>query len=43
MPETVRIKDIPESELTPEQAKVFNDLAAGRGRIEGAPVMIAVS
>ena len=26
MPEPVRIKDIPESELTPEQAKVFKDL-----------------
>jgi len=33
MPEPTRIKDIPESELTPEQAKVFNDLVAGRGRL----------
>ena len=33
MPEPVRIKDIPESELTLEQAKVFNDLVAGRGRL----------
>ena len=33
MPEPVRIKDIPESELTPEQAKVFKDLVAGRGRL----------
>jgi 4-carboxymuconolactone decarboxylase len=33
MPESVRIKDIPESELTPEQAKVFKDLVAGRGRL----------
>ena len=33
MPEPVRIKDIPENELTPEQAKVFNDLVAGRGRL----------
>src|SRR3954470_819179 len=33
MPETTRIKDIPENELTPEQAKVFNDLVAGRGRL----------
>ena len=33
MPEPVRIKDIPENELTPEQAKVFKDLVAGRGRL----------
>jgi 4-carboxymuconolactone decarboxylase len=33
MPEAVRIKDIPESELTPEQAKVFKDLITGRGRL----------
>jgi 4-carboxymuconolactone decarboxylase len=33
MPEPIRIKDIPESELTPEQAKVFKDLVAGRGRL----------
>jgi 4-carboxymuconolactone decarboxylase len=33
MPESARIKDIPESELTPEQAKVFKDLVAGRGRL----------
>jgi 4-carboxymuconolactone decarboxylase len=33
MPEPVRIKDIPESELTPEQAQVFKDLVAGRGRL----------
>src|SRR5688572_1328373 len=33
MPESVRIKDIPENELTPEQAKVFKDLVAGRGRL----------
>ncbi len=33
MPESLRIKDIPESELTPEQAKVFKDLVAGRGRL----------
>jgi 4-carboxymuconolactone decarboxylase len=33
MPEPVRIKDIPENELTPEQAKVFQDLVAGRGRL----------
>jgi 4-carboxymuconolactone decarboxylase len=33
MPESIRIKDIPESELTPEQAKVFKDLVAGRGRL----------
>jgi hypothetical protein len=33
MPEPVRIKDIPENELTLEQAKVFKDLVAGRGRL----------
>ena len=33
MPEPVRIKDIPENELTPDQAKVFKDLVAGRGRL----------
>jgi 4-carboxymuconolactone decarboxylase len=33
MPESHRIKDIPESELTPEQAKVLQDLVAGRGRL----------
>jgi 4-carboxymuconolactone decarboxylase len=33
MPEPVRIKDIPDSELTPEQAKVIKDLVAGRGRL----------
>ena len=33
MPEPVRIKDIPENELTPEQAKVIKDLVAGRGRL----------
>src|SRR5688572_9360460 len=33
MPEPTRIKDIPESELTVEQAKVFKDLVAGRGRL----------
>lgn len=33
MPEASRIKDIPETELTPEQAKVFQDLIAGRGRL----------
>jgi 4-carboxymuconolactone decarboxylase len=33
MPEPVRIKDIPENELTPEQAQVFKDLVAGRGRL----------
>lgn len=33
MEETVRIKEIPENELTPEQAKVFKDLVAGRGRL----------
>jgi len=33
MPESDRLKDIPENELTPEQAKVFKDLVAGRGRL----------
>ncbi len=33
MAEAVRIKDIPESDLTPEQAQVFRDLIAGRGRL----------
>jgi 4-carboxymuconolactone decarboxylase len=33
MAEPTRIKDIPENELTPEQAKVFKDLVAGRGRL----------
>jgi 4-carboxymuconolactone decarboxylase len=33
MPEPVRIKEIPESELTAEQAKVISDLVAGRGRL----------
>jgi 4-carboxymuconolactone decarboxylase len=33
MPEPNRIKDIPEQELTPEQAKVIKDLVAGRGRL----------
>jgi 4-carboxymuconolactone decarboxylase len=33
MPDAVRIKDIPEDELTSEQAKVFKDLVAGRGRL----------
>lgn len=33
MPEPTRIKDIPENELTPQQAKVFADLVAGRGRL----------
>ena len=33
MPESVRIKDIPENELTPEQRSVFKDLVAGRGRL----------
>ena len=33
MPETTRIKDIPENELTAEQAKVIEDLVAGRGRL----------
>jgi 4-carboxymuconolactone decarboxylase len=33
MAEPIRIKEIPESELTAEQAKVFKDLVAGRGRL----------
>jgi 4-carboxymuconolactone decarboxylase len=33
MAEPVRIKEIPENELSPEQAKVFKDLVAGRGRL----------
>ena len=33
MPEPTRIKDIPENELTAEQAKVFKDLIGGRGRL----------
>jgi 4-carboxymuconolactone decarboxylase len=33
MPEPVRIKEIPENELSPEQAKVLKDLVAGRGRL----------
>ena len=33
MPQAIRIKDIPENEVTPEQAKVFKDLVAGRGRL----------
>lgn len=33
MSASTRIKDIPESELTPEQAQVFKDLVAGRGRL----------
>jgi 4-carboxymuconolactone decarboxylase len=33
MAEPVRIKEIPEDRLTPEQAKVFKDLVAGRGRL----------
>jgi len=33
MAEPVRIKEIPESELTEEQATVFKDLVAGRGRL----------
>jgi len=33
MPEPVRIKEIPEDELTAEQAQVFKDLVAGRGRL----------
>jgi 4-carboxymuconolactone decarboxylase len=33
MPDPVRIKDIPENELTAEQAKVIKDLVAGRGRL----------
>ena len=33
MAEPVRIKEIPEDQLTPEQKKVFTDLVAGRGRL----------
>ncbi len=33
MADPVRIKEIPENELTAEQAKVFKDLVAGRGRL----------
>jgi 4-carboxymuconolactone decarboxylase len=33
MPEAIRIKDIPENELTAEQAQVFKDLVSGRGRL----------
>jgi 4-carboxymuconolactone decarboxylase len=33
MAEPVRIKEIPENELSTEQAKVFKDLVAGRGRL----------
>lgn len=33
MAEPVRIKEIPENELSPEQSKVFKDLVAGRGRL----------
>ena len=33
MPEPSRIRDIPEDQLTPEQAAVFRDLVAGRGRL----------
>jgi len=33
MSEPTRIKEIPENELTDEQAKVFEDLVAGRGRL----------
>ena len=33
MAEPVRIKEIPENELSAEQAKVFKDLVAGRGRL----------
>ena len=33
MPETSRIKEIPETDLSPEQAQVFKDLVAGRGRL----------
>ena len=33
MAEPVRIKEIPEDRLTAEQAKVFKDLVAGRGRL----------
>jgi 4-carboxymuconolactone decarboxylase len=33
MAEPVRIKEIPEDKLTAEQAQVFKDLVAGRGRL----------
>jgi 4-carboxymuconolactone decarboxylase len=33
MAEPVRIKEIPEDQLTPEQKQVFKDLVAGRGRL----------
>ena len=33
MAEPIRIKEIPESEMTAEQKKVFEDLVAGRGRL----------
>jgi 4-carboxymuconolactone decarboxylase len=33
MSEPMRIRDIPENELTPDQAKVFKDLVAGRGKL----------
>ena len=33
MAEPIRIKEIPENELTPDQAQVFKDLVAGRGRL----------
>ena len=33
MADPVRIKEIPENELTAEQAKVIKDLVAGRGRL----------
>jgi 4-carboxymuconolactone decarboxylase len=33
MSDPVRIKEIPENELTAEQTKVFKDLVAGRGKL----------
>ena len=33
MTEPTRIKEIPQGEMTAEQAKVFEDLVAGRGRL----------
>jgi 4-carboxymuconolactone decarboxylase len=33
MADPIRIKEIPENELTAEQAKVFKDLVAGRGKL----------
>ena len=33
MAEQIRIKEIPEDKLSAEQAKVFKDLVAGRGRL----------